>query len=85
MKNLIVIQERPTKPVGSLSERITRLNREFNPEIFRLATFMPDNSTSIEKLKLLENLVDAVEELEAFIKNGNSDEGLWFKYNVVKV
>lgn len=70
---------RPQKPTGTLQERIDRLRKEFPSYHFSVLPVTDKNFTFEQSI---EEGVDAAEQLEAFIKNGYSDEGLWFSYNI---
>ena len=61
-------------------ERLDRLSREFTPSQVSYL-IAPNINCSMEQC--VEAVADALERLEKFVKNGNSDEGLDFKYKKI--
>ena len=67
-------------PSQTNRERLDRLSREFTPT--QVKYFVnPNIGCSLEQCE--EVVADALEKLEKFVKNGNSDEGLDFKYKKI--
>jgi len=70
-------QERLQRPTGTLEERIEHLLKGLSTEGFNaLAGF--DREFFLQDP--VEHLVSTLEQLEAYRKNGNSTEGLWFEH-----
>lgn len=69
------------QPTGTLENRIARLQKEFKPDSTGafLNFLKTQNSDELSKAALLD-YVEALERLEAFVKNGHTCEGLWFEY-----
>lgn len=74
-------KQRPQQPKGTLQERIERLQKGFTVQNFNI--FPPALDKDLSKEEFLENSIGIIERLEAFINNGNSDEGLWFQYGTI--
>lgn len=77
MKNNNVSQ----KPIGTIEERLARLQLEFPSNHISVLLNLTDDN--VDRKKVLEHYVDALERTEAFAKNGNSCEGLWFNFEKV--
>ncbi len=74
-----ISSEIPQKPTRTLVERIHRLQKEFPPmsTCITLSIF-PDAG------KTADDYVAVIERLEAYLKNNETFEGLWFNFSEIK-
>ena len=75
------INQRPQKPTGTFRERMSRLQKESPPGDFKILLNPQSRFTLSQAEKAM---LEALERVEAYEKNGHSCEGLWFSYASVQ-